>query len=128
MFAKDVGAAARVTFEGSGVMLLGCLTQAGGRLKIQLDDRPSTVVETFLFARGLMPHVMPQEALWYSGPIPRGPHTLQIELLRDSHPDSEGRLVGVQGIVVYESNQTASGSNGVGTSPPPEARNRPAVP
>ncbi len=102
-FAQNPPASATVAFEGSGVMLLGCLAEAGGRLELRLDDREPEVIETYLFARGRMLPIYIQEALYYSGPIPKGTHTLRLRVLDEKYAESLGRIVGIQGIVVYES-------------------------
>lgn len=100
--ARTPPAEAEIEFEGAGVMLKGAWLQAGGRLGLQLDQRKPETLETFLFARGEMPHVAPEEGLWYSGPIAPGKHRLRLWLRDDAHPQSEGRLVGISSIIVFK--------------------------
>lgn len=100
---SDAGnAGGEIEFQGAGVMLIGSWMQKGGRLDVRLDGGPAQTVETFLFARGEMPKVFPRETLWYSGLLPSGAHRLTFRLRDDTHPESEGREVGVRSIIVFE--------------------------
>lgn len=117
---QEPGASGEVEFEGEGVMLVGCFIESGGRIEVQLDDRPSTVVETYLFARGEMPHVYPQEALYYSGPIPSGKHRLRVSLLEKAHPESKGRIAGLQGVIVFRDREKIRATQPPTTATAPE--------
>lgn len=91
------GAEAEVEFDGTGVVLVGRLDQAGGRATVWLDGQRQ--------ARPLDAYIVPNtndNALWHRFGLKSGHHTLRLQTTGQSDPRSRGTRVTIKGALIYQ--------------------------
>lgn len=87
---------ATLTFEGTGIALLGRTDARQGQATVQVDGRRSTVVDAYNVERTQDPVV------WHTLGLKRGRHTLRIAPTGGRNPQSLGNEVSLQGAIVYD--------------------------
>ncbi len=94
--AKAVGAEARVSFEGTGTMLVGTLRSDGGLLDVFLDEQPVATADAYNEdgERG-------GEGLWGKFDLPPGPHSLRVVVKGEPYPGSKGAWICLEDLIVF---------------------------
>ncbi len=94
--AKSAGVEAGVSFEGTGLMLVGTLRPDGGLLDVFLDDQPMTTADAYNEDgdRG-------GEGLWGEFDLPPGPHTLRLVVKGEPYTGSKGAWVYLEDVIVF---------------------------
>lgn len=91
-----VGAEATLEFVGTGIVLIGPLTQEGGHAAVFLDGEAQDPA--------LDAYIVPNthdNALWHRHGLKPGKHTLRIATDGPPDPRSGGSTVAIQRAVVY---------------------------
>jgi len=94
---EGAGSEATLTFEGSGIALVGDLSQDGGRAEVYLDGVKSELLAD-AFIVGGNTH---DNDLWRAHGLQSGPHTLRLVMRDDADPRSQGRKFMISRAVVY---------------------------
>jgi hypothetical protein len=92
----EAGAEATFTFQGTGVALVGRMTQEGGRADVYLDGEKSDYV-----LDAWIPERTHDNDYWHVTGLEAGEHTLRIVVREDADERSNGRTVQIQAAVVY---------------------------
>ena len=92
----QAGAEASFTFEGTGVAVVGGMTQEGGRADVFLDGEKS---EYHLDA--WIPERTHDNDYWHVTGLAPGEHTLRIVVREDADERSTGNLIQIQNALVY---------------------------
>jgi hypothetical protein len=92
----EAGAEATFTFQGTGVALIGRMTQEGGRADVYLDGEKSDYV-----LDAWIPERTHDNDYWHVTGLEAGEHTLRIVVREDADERSNGRTVQIQAAVVY---------------------------
>lgn len=95
-YSRQPGAAATVTFSGTGVAWIGERDANRGVAEVFLDDAPASVVDTF---NGGGPEVA-QAALWRRDGLPPGEHRLRIVCSGRRDPRSRDAFISVDALAV----------------------------
>lgn len=95
--ASSSGAAAEITFEGTGLALIGPHSQEGGRAEVRVDGQPARDIDCFILPRTT------DEDLWHVTGLKRGSHTVQIRTSDDADPRTRGFRVTILAAVIYDS-------------------------
>ncbi len=93
---KTAGAEARVSFDGTGVMLVGTLRPDGGLAYIYLDGKLMATADAYNDDgdRG-------NEGIWGKFDLEPGAHTLRVAVKGKSYPGSRDAWVYVEDVIVY---------------------------
>ena len=97
---KEAAAAAdeaTLTFEGTGVALMGQCSQEGGRADVFLDGQAAEPIDAWI------PERTHDNDYWHATGLAAGKHTLRIVVRDDADARSKGRKVRVQRAIVYGS-------------------------
>jgi hypothetical protein len=95
---KEAGAAgdeASLTFEGTGVALVGRMTQQGGRADVWLDGTPAGTLDAWI------PERTNDDDIWHVTGLAAGRHVVRIVVRADADSRSSGRRVMLTRAVVY---------------------------
>jgi hypothetical protein len=96
MVSSEAGAEAALRFEGTGVAIVGDMTQEGGRADVSLDGATSDhVLDAWI------PERTTDHDYWHVTGLEPGEHTLRIRLRDDADERSTGHVIRVRGAVVY---------------------------
>jgi hypothetical protein len=90
-------ATAMVRFEGTGAVLVGTYLPDGGKAVIELDGEPRGIIDVYSDedeSKG-------NEALWHVFGLEDGAHELQLRVLGEPYPGSNGSKVWIEDIVVF---------------------------
>ena len=89
------GDEATVTFDGTGVVIAGTYSQAGGRADVYLDGAKAGTIDAWIPARTY------DTDLFHVMGLAPGPHRLRLVTLGDADMRSTGKTMEVVGAVVY---------------------------
>lgn len=92
---ESAGSEATLTFNGTGLALVGQLTQNGGRADVYVDG----VKNELLADAYIVPNTIDRD-LWRVYGLPRGQHTLRLVVREDTDERSTGRKVIISRAVV----------------------------
>ena len=96
MLATEGGAEAVLTFEGTGVAVMGDMTQAGGRADVFLDgERSDHALDAWI------PERTNDIDYWHVTGLAPGEHTVRIVVREDADERSLGREVRIRDVVIY---------------------------
>jgi ADP-ribosylglycohydrolase len=98
--AEGAGSEVTLKFNGSGLALVGDLSQAGGRADVYMDGLKCELVADAYIAPKTSDH-----DLWRIHGLKPGEHTLRLVMRSDADPGSQGRKLTIGGAVVYLAKQ-----------------------
>jgi hypothetical protein len=93
--ASGAGDEATLVFEGTGVAIVGTMTQAGGRADVYLDGAKAGVVDAWI------PERTTDDDYWHVTGLANGRHTVRLVVRGDADGRSTGHVVQIQRAVVY---------------------------
>jgi hypothetical protein len=93
---SEAGAEAAFTFQGTGVAIVGDMTQEGGRADVYLDGEKSDYV-----LDAWIPERTSDRDYWHVTGLPPGEHTIRIVVRDDGDERSKGNVIQVRSAVVY---------------------------
>jgi hypothetical protein len=96
MLTTEAGAEAAFVFEGTGVAILGDMTQEGGRADVFLDGTKSDYT-----LDAWIPERTNDIDYWHVTGLEPGEHTIRVVVRDDADQRSEGRVVRIRSAVVY---------------------------
>jgi hypothetical protein len=94
--AEGTGSEATLKFNGTGVALVGDLSQAGGRADVYVDGRRSDLLADAY----IVPKTYDND-LWRIHGLKPGEHTLRLVTTYQADPRSQGRRLTIQSAVTY---------------------------
>jgi hypothetical protein len=92
---EAAGAAAEVTFTGTGVALVGAHGRDGGRADVWLDGRKVTTIDAWI------PDRTSDNDLWHTEGLAPGTHTLRVVVSGEADPRSAGKRLVINRVIVY---------------------------
>jgi hypothetical protein len=92
------GAAATITFAGTGAAVTGILLPSGGQAEVYLDGKLSRTIDVYPDEAA----VKTEEAIWHEFGLDAGTHTLRIVVLGETFGESAGSDISVSGLLVFE--------------------------
>jgi hypothetical protein len=95
--AYAAGNEATIEFDGTGIALLGQLSQGGGRADVYVDGKRQT-----LRADAWIPERTSDKDLWRVYGLRNGHHTLRLVTLVEGDPRSQGSRMAISRAVVYQ--------------------------
>ena len=90
------GSEAELRFNGTGVALVGTMSQQGGRADVFVDGRKLDLVADAYVGPGIL-----DNDLWRIFELAQGEHTLRLVTRADADPLSKGRSIVLQRAVIY---------------------------
>ncbi|MEP7363705.1 MAG: ADP-ribosylglycohydrolase family protein [Acidobacteriota bacterium] len=96
--ASTKGAEAAVSFTGTGAILTGTFTNAGGKADVYLDGKLDKTIDTYHEGRG----TRAGESLWHVYSLKPGNHTVRVVVLGEPYPGSQGSEIIVSDLIVFE--------------------------
>jgi len=93
--AGGAGDEAALAFEGTGVAIVGTMTQDGGRADVYLDGAKAGEIDAWI------PERTHDNDYWHVTGLANGPHTVRIVVRADADARSRGRLVQVERAIVF---------------------------
>lgn len=96
MTARGSGAVATLTFTGVAVVLVGPLSQSGGRADVYLDGRLSKLTLDAYIVKDTH-----DNALWHTYGLTPRQHTLRLVTRNDADPRSTGKQIVLEQAVIY---------------------------
>lgn len=93
--AAGAGAEANLTFEGTGVAIVGDCSQEGGRADVYLDGNKEGEIDAWI------PERTHDNDYWHVTGLPSGKHTVRIVTRADADARSKGKKVQIDWAVVY---------------------------
>lgn len=96
MTASGPGAEATLRFTGTAIVLVGTLTQNGGRADVHLDGRLCPYMLDAFIVKNTN-----DNALWHVYALAPGEHILRIVTRGDADPRSGGKRITIENAVVY---------------------------
>ncbi len=96
MQTSEPGAEVTLSFEGTGIAIVGGMTQEGGRADVYLDGEKSDYV-----LDAWIPERTHDNDYWHITGLDSGQHRLRIVVRDDADERSTGRLVQIQTAIVY---------------------------
>ena len=94
---RGAGNEANLTFSGTGVAVVGRLSQEGGRADVFLDGKKEKIAADAY----ILPNTHDND-LWHIHGLKRGSHTLRILTRDDADPRSSGKRIAIQKAIIYE--------------------------
>jgi hypothetical protein len=91
------GAAALISFEGTGGMICGPLLPSGGKAEAFLDGELERMIDVYPDEDA----TKPAEALWHTFGLRRGKHTVVLVVQGQAYPGSKGADVAIEDLVVF---------------------------
>ena len=99
--AEGEGSEVTLKFNGTGLALVGDLSQSGGRADVYLDDAKNDLVaEAYIVPK------THDNDLWRIHGLSPGEHTLRLVMRNDADPRSNGHKLTISYAVVYRMKQT----------------------
>jgi len=95
--AREKGAEASVSFEGTGAILVGPYLPTGGKAEVYLDGKLESVVDVYPDED----REKTGESIWHSFGLPKGKHTIRLVVLGEPYPGSQGADIGLNDLVVF---------------------------
>lgn len=93
---SEAGATASLTFEGTGVAVMGLMAQEGGRADVSLDGEKSDVL-----LDAWIPERTNDNDYWHVMGLDPGEHTVRIIVRDDADERSRGNKIQIQAAIVY---------------------------
>jgi hypothetical protein len=93
--AVGAGSEATLTFEGTGVAIVGRCSQEGGRADVSLDGKKAGTLDAWI------PERTHDNDYWHVTGLANGKHTVRLVTRADADPRSKGKKVRIDGAVVY---------------------------
>lgn len=93
--AGGAGDEAGLAFDGTGVAIVGTMSQEGGRADVYLDGARAGEIDAWI------PERTHDNDYWHVTGLPNGPHTARIVVRGDADPRSKGRQVRLERAIVY---------------------------
>jgi len=93
--ASGPGDEATLAFEGTGVAIVGAMTQDGGRADVYLDDAKAGEIDAWI------PERTHDNDYWHVTGLANGPHSVRIVVRPDADPRSKGRRFRLERAIVY---------------------------
>jgi len=93
---SEAGATASLTFEGTGVAVVGLMRQDGGRADISLDGEQSDIL-----LDAWIPERTNDNDYWHVTGLDPGEHTILIVVRDDADERSQGHKIRIQAAIVY---------------------------
>ncbi|MFN3648247.1 MAG: ADP-ribosylglycohydrolase family protein [Armatimonadota bacterium] len=93
--ATRAGAEGTLTFEGTGVVLVGPHSPAGGRADVWVDGKKAGMIDFYIVPRTT------DDSLWHVYGLKPGRHTVRLVTRDDADPRSTGRECFVLGALTY---------------------------
>jgi hypothetical protein len=89
------GSEATLTFEGTGVAIVGRCSQEGGRADVYLDGAKAGEIDAWI------PERTHDNDYWHVTGLPAGKHTVRIVTRTDADARSKGTNLRLDGAVIY---------------------------
>jgi hypothetical protein len=93
--ASGPGDEAALLFAGTGVAIVGAMTQDGGRADVYLDGAKAGEIDAWI------PERTHDNDYWHVTGLANGPHSVRIVVRPDADSRSRGRLVRIERAIVY---------------------------
>ena len=93
--AGRAGDEATLAFDGTGVAIVGTMSQEGGRADVYLDGAKAGEVDAWI------PERTNDNDYWHVTGLANGPHTVRIVVQGGADGRSKGRLVQLERGIVY---------------------------
>lgn len=93
--ANGSGAEALFKFNGVGCMIVGELTQQGGRADVFVDGKKAAQIDAYI------PERTHDNAMWHIFGLKNGEHTVKIVMRDDADARSKGKKVMIDRVVIY---------------------------
>jgi hypothetical protein len=93
--ASAAGDEAMLVFEGSGVAIVGTMSQTGGRADVYLDGAKAGMIEAWI------PERTTDTDYWHVTGLASGRHTVRLVVRDDADRRSTGRFLQIERAVVY---------------------------
>lgn len=92
------GAGATASFTGTGAILVGSYTDAGGKADVYLDGKLHGTVDSFHEGRG----ERSGESIWHVFSLKPGRHTVRLVVRGEPFPGSRGSEIVLRDLIVFE--------------------------
>jgi hypothetical protein len=103
--ARQAGAEATFTFDGTGVELVGAMGQDGGRADVFVDgERSEVVLDAWIPERTF------DNDYWHVTGLAPGRHVVRLVVRKDASPRSSGSVVALERAIVYGARPPAGGA------------------
>jgi hypothetical protein len=93
--ARGVGDEATLAFEGTGVAIVGTMSQEGGRADVWLDGQKAGEIDAWI------PERTHDNDYWHVSGLAPGAHTVRMVTRADADVRSKGRKVAIERAIVY---------------------------
>ena len=93
--AGGAGDEATLAFEGTGVAIVGTMSQEGGRADVYLDGAKAGEIDAWI------PERTNDNDYWHVTGLANGPHTVRIVVRGDADARSKGRAIRLERAIVY---------------------------
>lgn len=96
--ASEKDAEATITFEGTGVIVVGPYLPTGGKAEVYLDGKLHRTVDVY------PDEDRPKggEAVWHAFGLKKGEHTVRVVVLGEPYPGSKGSDIAIDELVVFQ--------------------------
>lgn len=91
------GAAAAITFEGTGAIVTGPYLLTGGTLDVYLDGNLDRTLDVFSDEKGMRGG----ESVWHAFGLKNGKHTVRLVVRGEKYKDSGGADVGIDSLIPF---------------------------
>ncbi len=95
--AKDKGAEASISFEGSGAIVTGPYLPTGGKVDVYLDGKLNRTVDVYSDED----QSKSGEAVWHAFKLKPGKHTIRLAVRGEPYGASKGTEIGLTDLVVF---------------------------
>jgi hypothetical protein len=93
--ASSAGDEATLAFEGTGVAIVGTMSQEGGRADVYLDGAKAGEIDAWI------PERTNDNDYWHVTGLANGPHTVRLVVRSDADARSKGRRFQLERAIVY---------------------------
>ena len=93
--AAGAGDEATLAFEGTGVAIVGTMSQEGGRAEVYLDGAKAGLIDAWI------PERTNDNDYWHVTGLAHGPHTVRIVVRADAEARSKGASIQLERAIVY---------------------------
>lgn len=98
--ATTPGDSMSISFNGTGVALLGSWNTDGGKAQVYIDNEPAKVIDTY-YVKEAGKYEGNRAYLFYVIDLPDGDHTLSLVNLEENNPRSTGHKLYLEKIITY---------------------------
>jgi len=99
MYADKAGSEIELTFEGTGISIMGNWLKDGGWADVYLDGKLHKSIDTYYFFSEQEHH---GQSIWHAFQLQPGSHTVKIIVKGDKRPESLGTKVYICEALVYK--------------------------